>query len=159
MASNMFSTKGRYALRTMVDLAQHPGWVSLGDVAKRQGISRKYLEQVVALMAKADFVRSQRGKGGGYQLTRDPADYTLGAILRAAEGSIAPVACLQDDGDANACPRASQCPTLGMWRELGQVTSDYLDSKTLKDLATCPESGDGGDATSEGPSESLRSLC
>ena len=92
--ASMFSTKGRYALRIMGDLATHPGWVSLGDVAKRQGISRKYLEQVVSLMHKAGFVESLRGKGGGYRLTRDPSQYTLGAILRAAEGSLAPVDCL-----------------------------------------------------------------
>ena len=79
--ASMFSTKGRYALRIMGDLATHPGWVSLGDVAKRQGISRKYLEQVVSLMHKAGFVESLRGKGGGYRLTRDPSQYTLGAIL------------------------------------------------------------------------------
>ena len=98
--ASMFSTKGRYALRIMGDLATHPGWVSLGDVAKRQGISRKYLEQVVSLMHKAGFVESLRGKGGGYRLTRDPSQYTLGAILRAAEGSLAPVDCL-DSGQGH----------------------------------------------------------
>lgn len=87
MASGMFSTKGRYALRAMGDLAQHPGWVSLGDISERQHISRKYLEQVIALMHRAGYVESMRGKGGGYRLTRKPEEYTLGQILRAAEGS------------------------------------------------------------------------
>jgi Rrf2 family protein len=130
----MFSTKGRYALRVMADLASHDGWASLGDISKRQGISRKYLEQVVALLHKAGYVLSQRGKGGGYRLSREPADYTLGEILRAAEGgSLAPVACL-DCTKGTICPRADVCPTLPVWRELGEVTSGYLDGKTLADI-------------------------
>ena len=84
--AGMFSTKGMYALRAMADLASHDGWVSLGDVSKRQNISRKYLEQVISLMHKAGYVESQRGKGGGYRLTRKPEEYTLGELLRAAEG-------------------------------------------------------------------------
>lgn len=131
--ASMFSTKGRYALRIMGDLATHPGWVSLGDVAKRQGISRKYLEQVVSLMHKAGFVESLRGKGGGYRLTRDPSQYTLGAILRAAEGSLAPVDCLDCTND-RICPQFKTCPTVTMWRDLGKVTASYLDSKTLQDI-------------------------
>ena len=131
--SGMFSTKGRYALRAMGDLAQHPGWVSLGDVSERQHISRKYLEQVIALMHKAGYVESLRGKGGGYRLTRKPAEYTLGMILRAAEGSLAPVACL-DCRSGEICPIVDDCPTVEMWRDLGKVTSAYLDSKTLADL-------------------------
>ena len=131
--ASMFSTKGRYALRIMGDLATHPGWVSLGDVAKRQGISRKYLEQVVSLMHKAGFVESLRGKGGGYRLTRDPSQYTLGAILRAAEGSLAPVDCLDCTND-RICPQFETCPTVTMWRDLGKVTASYLDSKTLQDI-------------------------
>ncbi len=95
MASSMFSTKGRYALRAMADLATHTGWISLGDVSKRQHISRKYLEQVISRLLKAGFVESQRGKGGGYRLARTPENYTLGEILRATEGSLAPVECLQ----------------------------------------------------------------
>lgn len=133
MAGNMFSTKGRYALRAMADLATHDGWVSLGDVSKRQGISRKYLEQVIALMHKAGYVESQRGKGGGYRLTRKPEDYTLGEILRAAEGSLAPVACLQCTND-EICPQVFDCPTVKVWAGLGHVTSEYLDSKTLADI-------------------------
>ena len=131
--AGMFSTKGQYALRAMADLASHDGWVSLGDVAKRQNISRKYLEQVIALMSKAGYVQSLRGKGGGYRLTRKPEEYTLGQILRAAEGSLAPVACLDCTND-ELCPIVETCPTVEMWRDLGKVTSAFLDSKTLADL-------------------------
>ena len=138
----MFSTKGMYALRAMADLAAHEGWVSLGDVSKRQNISRKYLEQVISLMHKAGFVDSQRGKGGGYRLKRSPEDYTLGEILRAAEGSLAPVNCL-DCSNGTICPQVNSCSTVGVWRDLGRVTSSYLDSKTLADLVQ-PE----GDACS-----------
>ena len=105
----MFSTKGIYALRAMADLAGHEGRVSLGDVSKRQNISRKYLEQVISLMHKAGYVQSQRGKGGGYKLTREPKDYTLGEILRAAEGSLAPVNCLN-------CSNGTICPQVELPR-------------------------------------------
>ena len=135
----MFSTKGIYALRAMADLAGHEGRVSLGDVSQRQNISRKYLEQVISLMHKAGYVQSQRGKGGGYKLTRDPKDYTLGEILRAAEGSLAPVNCL-DCSNGTICPQVNTCSTVGVWRDLGRVTSSYLDSKTLADLVH-PEGG------------------
>jgi Rrf2 family protein len=131
--AGMFSTKGMYALRAMADLASHDGWVSLGDVSKRQNISRKYLEQVISLMHKAGYVESQRGKGGGYRLTRKPEEYTLGELLRAAEGSLAPVACLQCTNDT-FCSQMETCTTVGVWRDLGRVTSAYLDSKTLADL-------------------------
>lgn len=131
--ASMFSTKGRYALRAMSDLAQHDGWVPLADIAKRQNISRKYLEQVIALMHKAGYVESLRGKGGGYRLTRPATDYTLGAILRAAEGSLAPVNCLDCTND-ELCPIVDTCPTVGVWRDLGKVTAAYLDSKTLADI-------------------------
>lgn len=137
--AGMFSTKGMYALRAMADLASHEGWVSLGDVSKRQNISRKYLEQVISLMHKAGYVRSQRGKGGGYQLSREPKDYTVGEILRAAEGSLAPVSCLNCTNDS-FCPQIGTCTTVDVWRELGKVTSNYLDSKTLADLVG-PEGG------------------
>jgi Rrf2 family protein len=138
MAGGLFSTKGRYALRAMRDLAQHPGWVSLGDVAERQQISRKYLEQVIALMHRAGYVESLRGKGGGYRLTRRPEEYTLGQILRAAEGSLAPVSCLDCTND-EICPSVDTCPTVAIWRDLGKVTSAFLDSKTLADLIVEPE--------------------
>ncbi len=135
--AGMFSTKGMYALRAMADLAAHDGWVSLGDVARRQHISRKYLEQVISLMHKAGYVESQRGKGGGYKLTRKPEDFTLGELLRAAEGSLAPVSCL-DCTNETLCPQLDSCPTVGVWRDLGRVTASYLDSKTLADLVRDP---------------------
>ena len=138
MAGGLFSTKGRYALRAMRDLAQHPGWVSLGDVAERQQISRKYPEQVIAPMHRAGYVESLRGKGGGYRLTRRPEEYTLGQILRAAEGSLAPVSCLDCTND-EICPSVDTCPTVAIWRDLGKVTSAFLDSKTLADLIVEPE--------------------
>ena len=131
--AGMFSTKGQYALRAMADLAQHDGWVSLGDVAKRQNISRKYLEQVISLMSKAGYVESLRGKGGGYRLTRKPEEYTLGQILRAAEGSLAPVSC-RDCTRGRICPVMDTCSTISVWRDLGKVTSDYLNNKTLADI-------------------------
>ena len=138
--AEMFSTKGRYALRAMCDLASHEGWVSLGDVSERQKISRKYLEQVITLMSRAGYVESQRGKGGGYRLTRKPEEYTLGEILRAAEGNLAPVSCL-DCTSGVLCPRINSCTTVGIWRDLGRLTSSFLDSKTLADLV-----GDGPDS-------------
>ena len=131
--SGMLSTKGKYALRALADLATHDGWISLGDVSRRQNISRKYLEQVISLMHKAGYVESQRGKGGGYRLTRRPEDYTLGQILRAAEGSLAPVACLDCTND-EICPIINTCPTVTVWRDLGKVMAEYLDSKTLADI-------------------------
>jgi Rrf2 family protein len=133
MPSNMISTKGRYALRIMVDLATHDGWVSLGDVSQRQEISRKYLEQIVSLLVKGGYVTSQRGKGGGYQLTRKPDEYTIGEILRVAEGSLVPVECLQISS-GELCPQVDDCATVDVWRGLGKVTAAYLDSKTLRDL-------------------------
>ncbi|MGL5174406.1 MAG: RrF2 family transcriptional regulator [Olsenella sp.] len=135
--AGMFSTKGMYALRAMADLASHDGWVSLGDVSKRQNISRKYLEQVISLMHKAGFVESQRGKGGGYRLTRRPEEYKLGELLRAAEGNLAPVQCLSCTND-DFCPQIDTCTTIGVWRDLGKVTSTFLDSRTLADLVRNP---------------------
>ena len=131
--AEMFSTKGRYALRTMADIGSHEGWVSLGDIAERQGLSRKYLEQIIALMSKAKLVTSQRGKHGGYRLARPAHEYTLGEILRAAEGNLAPVSCL-DCSTGVLCPKIESCTTVDIWRDLGKVTSAFLDSKTLADL-------------------------
>ena len=133
--AGMFSTKGRYALRVMADLANHEGWVSLGDIAERQGISRKYLEQVMALLLKVGYVESTRGKSGGYRLARPAEEYTLGNILRAVEGTLAPVACL-DCTSGEICPRVEDCPTVDVWRDLGSVTSAYLNEKRLSDLIT-----------------------
>ncbi len=128
------STKGRYALRMMLDLAQHKdcGFVALKDIAKRQGISKKYLEQIVPLLNKADVLKTNRGYQGGYMLARDPKDYTVGEILRITEGSIAPVACL--DQTPNQCGRADSCATLKIWKGLQDVIEEYLDGITLADI-------------------------
>ena len=111
----MISTKGRYALRVMLDLAEHgnEGYIPLKDIAKRQAISDKYLESILKSLVKQKMLKGLRGKGGGYQLTRTPAEYSVGEILEVAEGTLAPVACLMDD--AEDCPRANQCRTLPMW--------------------------------------------
>jgi len=130
-----FSTKGRYALRLMIDLAQNGGddFISLKDVSKRQGISVKYLEQIIASLCKAGFVKSIRGVGGGYKLSKSPSEYTVGSILRVTEGCLAPVACLEDE--ENHCPRSESCPTLPFWQGLYKTILEYADSFTLADLA------------------------
>lgn len=128
------STKGRYALRVMLDLAvNNTGeYISLKDVASRQGITLKYLEQVVNLLKKAGYVISYRGNNGGYKLAKAPSEYKVGDILRVAEGSLAPVACL--DSGTVICDRADTCPTLNFWMGLDKVVNDYVDSYTLQML-------------------------
>ena len=128
------STKGRYALRLMTDLAIHKedGYISIKTVSQRQGISEKYLEQIIKLLAKENLVESIRGAQGGYKLTREPIEYTVGEILRVTEGSLAPVACLEYE--VNDCPNANECMTLGMWKGLYNVITKYLDGITLQDL-------------------------
>ena len=106
-------------------------------IAQRQGISEKYLESIIAVLARAGLVEGQRGKGGGYRLTRKPEEYPLGEILRLTEGSLAPVACLEEG--AHPCDRAAQCRTLPVWNRLGQIMGDYLDSVTLRDLLKTDE--------------------
>lgn len=130
----MVSTRGRYALRVLVDLAEQGGggYLPLKAVAERQEISPKYLEQILRLLVGAKLVEGVQGKGGGYRLTRPPQDYTVGEILRLTEGSLAPVACL--DCGAPACKRASDCRTLPLWTGLDKVVNDYLDRVTLADL-------------------------
>ena len=130
----LVSTKGRYALRIMTDLAQNDNgeYTVLMDIARRQGISEKYLESIVALLTKAGLMSGQRGRGGGYRLSRDPADVSIGEIIRASEGPISPVACLRS-GDMD-CPKAEDCVTLPLWQELDRRMNDYLDSVTLADL-------------------------
>lgn len=130
----LISTKGRYALRVMLELAQgEPGeCMPLPVIAQRQGISEKYLESIIAVLARAGLVEGQRGKGGGYRLTRPLSECSVGEILRLTEGSLAPVSCL--DGDTNACPRAGQCSTLPMWEKLDRLINGYLDSVRLSDL-------------------------
>ncbi|MGI5979263.1 MAG: RrF2 family transcriptional regulator [Oscillospiraceae bacterium] len=129
------STKGRYALRIMVDLAQQHSneFIPLRDVSERQDISEKYAEMIVGLLSKTGFLFSSRGKGGGYKLARPPETITVASILKAVEGSLAPVACL--DIPDNVCPRADQCVTLPMWRELERRIDEYLESVTIADLA------------------------
>lgn len=128
------STRGRYALRLMVDIGLHDaeGPVPIKDIAKRQGISDKYLEQIVSTLNKAGFVRSLRGPQGGYRLTKKPETYTAGMILRLIEGNLAPVACLEDE--ENLCPRATKCPTLILWKRLYKSITDVVDNVTLADL-------------------------
>lgn len=130
------TSKGRYALRVMIDLAQHPdeGFVSLKTVAERQGISMKYLEMIVSSLKKAELVESSRGKEGGYRLSRSPANYSVGEILRCLEDNLAPVACIKD-GEIQ-CDKASACITLPMWKELDDLTNAYLDGVSLQDLLT-----------------------
>ena len=130
----MISTKGRYALRVMIDLAQNgdENFVSLKDVAERQNISMKYLEMIVSMLNKGNMVRSQRGKTGGYKLAKTPSEYTVGEILKLTEGTFAPVMCLEEG--AEACERAKDCVTLPLWKELNHIIDKYLDSVTLDDV-------------------------
>ena len=133
------STRGRYALRFMIDLAQQGAnsYVPLRDVSKRQGISIKYLEQITALLSKFGLLQSVRGPQGGYRLSKDPENYTVGEILRTTEGNMAPVACL--DSDVNTCERQEFCQTLKMWKGLYKVVNDYLDSISLASLIENPD--------------------
>ena len=128
------STKGRYALRIMLDLAMHNSGdlVPLKDIAKRQGITLKYMEQIISPLSKAGFVQSLRGSAGGYRLARNPSEYTVGSILRVLEGPLAPTACLETD--VNECPRVDSCPTISFWNGLNKVINEYVDSVTLADL-------------------------
>ena len=128
------STKGRYALRLMLDIALNDAKtpVRIKDIAERQQISDKYLEQIVSSLNKAGFVKSLRGPQGGYRLTKKPDEYTVGMILRLIEGSLAPVACLDDD--INNCTRADRCPTLILWEKLYDAISEVVDNITLADL-------------------------
>lgn len=130
----LISTKGRYALRVMVDLAEHSadGFIHLKVIAERQDISEKYLESIIKQLVKAKLLTGVRGKGGGYRLTKAPEQYTVGDILRMTEDSLAPVSCLEPG--AAACPRAAECRTLSLWKGLDKVINDYLDKYTLADL-------------------------
>lgn len=134
----LVSTKGRYALRVMLELAQYDQspYMPLPLIAEKQGISEKYLESIVSLLVKGGLVEGVRGKGGGYRLRRPLQDYSAGEILRLTEGSLAPVSCLE--GEENACPRAGQCHTLPMWTKLEGLINSYLDSVTLADLLDAP---------------------
>ena len=138
----LISTKGRYALRILIDMAEHQSdsYIPLKDVAARQEISEKYLETIVKLLVKDGILVGLRGKGGGYRLKKAPGQITVGHILRLTEDSLAPVSCLQ--ANAAACERAAACRTLPMWTKLNELINDYLDSVTLADLAF---QGGGGD--------------
>ena len=128
------STKGRYALRMMYDMAVNDSGsaMPLKDIAQRQNISIKYLEQIVILLNRAGFVKSVRGAQGGYRLAHEPEYYTVGMILRLTEGSMAPVACLDDE--VNQCPRADACPTLFVWEKLNDAVKGVIDNITLRDI-------------------------
>lgn len=136
------STKGRYAIRLMLDVAENSGDgnVAIKDIAKRQEISIKYLEQIVNMLCKGGMLKSQRGAQGGYRLTRQPSEYTIGEILRVTEGSIAPIDCLENE--INECPRAAICKTIKFWQGLYDKVNEYLDGITLEDLIS--DNQDGG---------------
>lgn len=135
------STKGRYALRMLYDLALHQeeDYVSLKDIAERQNISKKYLEQIVPLLNKTGLLRTNRGNKGGYMLAGKAEEVTVGDVLRATEGSIAPVACLEFE--PNECPRVGECSTLFVWEGLYKVIAEYLDGITLEDIIEHGTSG------------------
>ena len=138
----LISTKGRYALRVMIDLAEHQSdtFVSLRGIAERQEISEKYLESIIRMLVKARVLESLRGKGGGYRLKKAPDEYTVDSILRLTEDSLAPVSCLEQDADV--CPRAGACRTLSLWQGLDKVIHDYLGSVTIADLMDHDAGGD-----------------
>ena len=128
------STKGRYALRMLIELATHQQeeFVSLKDISERQCISKKYLEQIVPMLNKSGILRTNRGNKGGYMLAKPASECTVGEVLRATEGSLAPVSCL--DFEQNDCPRAEGCATLYVWQGLQKAVDDYLDSVTVQDI-------------------------
>ncbi len=138
----MISTRGRYAIRVLIDLAEHRGqlYIPMKEVAKRQEISLKYLEKIMPLLSKAGLVEGQHGKGGGYRLSREPEQYRIGEILRLTEVDLAPVACLS--GPVNTCPRAAFCRTLPMWQKYNQMTNEFFDSITIADLMQRESGGD-----------------
>ena len=130
----MISTRGRYALRVMIDIAEHSGgdFVPMKEVAARQEISLKYIERIMPLLTKENLVEGQHGKGGGYRLCRPPEDYSVGEILRATEGGLAPVACLECG--AQPCSRAAECRTLPMWQKYYAMTNEFFDGISVADL-------------------------
>ena len=138
----LISTRGRYALRVMVDLAEHraQGYIPLKEIAERQEISEKYLESIVVLLVKARMLDGVRGKGGGYRLTREPEQYTVASILRLTEGTLAPVNCLEEN--AQTCPMRDECRTLPMWRRLDEMIHMFFEGITLADLMNDAPDGD-----------------
>lgn len=130
----MISTRGRYALRVIIDLAEHnsDGYIPLKDIAARQDISQKYAENIMTTLSKSGFVEAVHGKGGGYRLNRKPEEYRVGDILRLTEGSLAPVSCLECG--AEICEKADECRTFPMWERLNNLINDYLNQVTIGDL-------------------------
>lgn len=128
------STRGRYALRVLVEMAEHSSdeRIPLKEISEKQGISQKYMESIMTLLSKNGFVDAIHGKGGGYKLNRKPEEYRIGDILRLTEGTLAPVACLEKN--AEQCPKQNVCRTVGMWRKLDELIETYLDSVTIADL-------------------------
>ena len=137
----LISTRGRYALRVMIDLAEHRNgtYIPLKEVAERQEISEKYLESIIKVLVRAGLLEGARGKGGGYLLTRAPEDYTVGEILRLMEGELTPVACLGET--AKPCTRSPECRTLPMWQELYDMINAFFDNRTVADLMEHGNSG------------------
>ena len=138
----MISTKGRYALRVMVDLAEHQteDYIPLKEIARRQEISEKYLESILKALVREKFLSGMRGKGGGYRLTRPPEQYRVGDILRLTEGDLAPVACLGQHPEP--CSRITVCRTLPMWKKLNTMINEFFDGITLADLMAPGQAGD-----------------
>lgn len=134
MKAMMISTRGRYALRALIDLAEHggDGYIPMKEIANRQGISLKYLEQIVPALSKNGFIEGVHGKGGGYRLAKEPKEYKVGDVLRLTEGDLAPVTCL--NCNAEKCDRADICPTLPMWTDFYNMVNNYFDGITLADL-------------------------
>ncbi len=138
----LISTKGRYALRVMIDLAEHQTdeFISLKGIAERQEISEKYLESIIRMLVKARVLDSLRGKGGGYRLRKAPDQYTVDSILRLTEESLAPVSCLEEG--AEICAKKGECRTLSLWQGLDKVIHEYLESVTIADLMENDSVGD-----------------
>ena len=128
------STRGRYAVRLFLDLAEHKndGFVALKDIAERQNISKKYLEQIISIFNNPSFIKSTRGVSGGYMLAKDPDQYSIGEILRMSEGSLAPIFCVEDESED--CSRSSECVMRPIWQGLNKVINDYLNNITLQDV-------------------------
>ncbi len=137
----LISTKGRYALRVLIDMAEHSGsdYIKLKDIAERQEISEKYLESIVKVLVKKQIVEGLRGKGGGYRLSKGPDEIIVGEILRIMEGGLAPVTCLENG--SKPCPKAAECRTLGFWRGLDETIRRYTDNFTVADLTRTDSAG------------------
>ena len=132
----MISTKGRYSIRILLDLAEHRsgGYIPMKEVAARQNISLKYIEKLMPALKTAGFIESVHGIGGGYRLTRPPEEYTIGSILKLTEGSLAPISCSEFGSGGSACEQAGSCITFPMWRHLDEIIDGYLERITLADL-------------------------